>query len=123
MLQSLLVVMIALNLAVSSVPRCGMLRHVVSALSSQDLPQASCHSHDDQEEGNKEFADQAEISGDQFCPCELSRFSYIWVIFDLRAKLSGWLVSEPMVAGWSTLLAFSDWRAEPQPPPPRYLHS
>lgn len=124
--QWLLTILISLNLAVSSVPRCGMLRHVVNAFldshghSEVILSDSSCHGevHEAQDEQAEE-KDVTAISDDHFCPCHLAKFSYIWVIFDFSPQLLSELPSVYMEKAWSRLLGALATVLAADTPPPR----
>jgi len=130
--QWLLTILITLNLAVSSVPRCGMLRHVVqSLLASHDqedhLSQSSCHdqvglSTNDENQSDSEVANAKQtssISDIVFCPCELAKFSYIWIIFDFSPKINPNQPVSAMVNPWRRLLAAFMISLGSDSPPPR----
>ena len=78
MFHWLLTIFISLNLAVSSVPRCGMIRHVVMAiLDSQtqtfDAPEMSCHQPADvTEKTSTANAHGTYLTDAIACPCHLA---------------------------------------------------
>ncbi|MFW7379176.1 MAG: hypothetical protein ACOH5I_10245 [Oligoflexus sp.] len=122
MLKVSIIILIALNLAVSSVPRCGMLRHVVQALLADgahhdDTTKVSCHDHAPE----KLPGGQSAITDDIFCPCYLAKFSYIWVLFDLSNKLNSKQMATPMQLAWIRLLAAFHTNLSIDTPPPRLI--
>jgi hypothetical protein len=99
MFRTLITIAIALNLAVSSVPRCGLLRQAASWLIGDQaahlLRPATCHDeqnhhHQDSTHTSTEqnaLSSAPAISNILFCPCKLSQFSYIWIVIDLVPSL------------------------------------
>lgn len=123
MIKWLLTTLIVANLSIASIPRCGMLRHVIMSLLPTEavetldkIPQLSCH-EDAAEE--TESSEMASIGNTLYCPCELAKFSYAWTLLDLSPKISGAALLAEMEDSQTELIRASTFFGGLDPPPPR----